>query len=58
MIGSKTVGFFSLIGGAAALIGYFVPKLNEQYSFLIPAGAGIAVVIGLLALSSRNYRRV
>jgi len=58
MISSKTVGFFSLIGGAAALIGFFAPKLLEKMipaEYLIPIGAGIAAVIGLVALFSRNY---
>jgi uncharacterized membrane protein HdeD (DUF308 family) len=51
---SKFVGFFALIGGAAALVGNFVPKLGNQY-YLIPIGAGISLVIGLLALFSRKY---
>ena len=58
MINSKTVGFFSLIGGAAALIGFFVPKLLESLvpaKYLIPVGAGVAAVIGAVALFSRNY---
>lgn len=58
MISSKTVGFFSLIGGIAALIGFFIPRLAEKLlpaEYLIPIGAGVATVIGVIALFSRNY---
>jgi len=58
MISSKTVGFFSLIGGIAALIGFFIPKLAEKLlpaEYLIPIGAGVAAIIGAVALFSRSY---
>ena len=50
----KFVGFLSLIGGAAALIGNFVPRLNQQY-YLVPIGAGIAALTGIVVLISRKY---
>jgi hypothetical protein len=55
MIGSKTVGFFALIGGVAVLVGTFIPKLASQYPFLIWAGGAISALIGLVALFSKNY---
>jgi hypothetical protein len=53
MVNSKFVGFFALIGGAAVLIGNFVPKLGEQY-YLVLAGGALSALIGLVALGSRN----
>jgi len=54
MLSSKTVGFFALVGGVVTLVGNFVQPLNQQY-YLIPVGAGISTLIGIMALFSRSY---
>ena len=54
MIGAKFVGFLALIGGVAVLLGNFVQQLNEKY-YLIPIGAVVAVLAGLIGLLSRKY---
>ncbi len=54
MMSPKFLGFFSMIGGAAALLGNFIPNLNQKY-YLVPIGAGLSVLIGIAALASRRY---
>lgn len=48
------VGFLAYISAAAVLAGYFLTDIGKQY-YLIPVGAGIAVLAGIVDNMRRKH---